>query len=82
MRSSIFEIPEPAPLDTVNGDLPATESLPSEQQVLPTTTGEGEGEGEGGGEGEGEGEGVEMEQEMTERNQTLSTSKYVKVYCS
>ena len=68
MRSSIFEIPEPAPLDTVNGDLPATESLPSEQQVLPTTTGEGEG--------------VEMEQEMTERNQTLSTSKYVKVYCS
>ena len=74
MRSSIFEIPEPAPLDTVNGDLPATESLPSEQQVLPTTTGEGEGEGEG--------EGVEMEQEMTERNQTLSTSKYVKVYCS
>ena len=72
MCSSIFEIPEPAPLDTVNGDLPATESLPSEQQVLPTTTGEGEGEGEG----------VEMEQEMTERNQTLSTSKYVKVYCS
>ena len=70
MHRSIFEIPEPAPLDAVNGDLPATDSLPSEQQeLLPTTTTTGEAETET----------VEMEQEMAERNQTPSTPKYVKV---